>query len=102
MSNLKDYENDCSGDNFCFRGLELSEEIEAENILLLEVLAENNKTIRKTDFRRGEYLADVEITGYLVERENEYFGGSDYEIKVEKLNQISPIRFVLVEEMQQP
>jgi len=45
--NFKDYENDCSGDNFCFRGLELSEEIKAENILLLEVLAENNKAIEK-------------------------------------------------------
>ena len=46
-------------------------------------------------------MADVEIIEHLVERENKYFGGSDYEIKVEKLKQISPIRFVLIEEMQQ-
>jgi len=100
--NLKDYEKDCSGDNFCFRGLELSEEIKAENILLLEELAEKNKTIGKTDFRRGDYLADVEITGNLVERENSLGGDPIYKINVEKLKQISPIRFVLVEEMQQP
>jgi len=100
--NLKDYENDCSGDNLCFRGLELSEEVMAENILLVKELAEKNKTFGKTNFIRGDYLADVEITGQLVEGEqNPFFGGSVYDIKVEKMKQISPIRFVTVEEMQQ-
>lgn len=35
--NLKDWENDCSGDNFCFRSLELSEDLVAENITLIKV-----------------------------------------------------------------
>ncbi len=98
--NLKDWENDCSGDNFCFRGLELSEEVKAENILLIKELAEKNKTFGKTNFIHGDYLADVEITGQLVEKKNEFFGGTFYDIKVEKMKQISPIRFVKVEEMQ--
>jgi hypothetical protein len=98
--NLKDWENDCSGDNFCFRGLELSEEVKAENILLIKELAEKNKTFGKTNFIHGDYLADVEITGQLVEKRNEFFGGTFYDIKVEKMKQVSPIRFVKVEEMQ--
>ena len=74
----------------------------AENILLVKELAEKNKTFGKTNFIRGDYLADVEITGQLVEGEqNPFFGGSVYDIKVEKMKQISPIRFVTVEEMQQ-
>jgi hypothetical protein len=98
--NLKDWENDCSGEPGCFRGLEMSEEVKAENILLIKELAEKNKTFGKTDFRRGEYLADVEITGNLVEKGRDpFFGGTIYEIKVEKLKQISPIKFVLIEDM---
>jgi hypothetical protein len=97
--NLKDWENDCSGDNFCFKSLELSEEVMAQNISLIKELAEKNKTFGKTNFIKGDYLADVEITGQLVERENEIFGGTFYAIKVEKIKQVSPIRFVTVEEM---
>jgi hypothetical protein len=64
-------------------------------------LAEKNKTFGKTNFIRGDYLADVEITGKLSEeKQNEYFGGTYYEIEVEKMKQLSPIRFVTVEEMQ--
>lgn len=99
--NLKDYENDCSAEPTCFRGLELSEEVKRENILLIKELAEKNKTFGRTNFIRGDYLADVEITGQLIEKEqNPNFGGSVYDIKVEKMKQISPIRFVTVEEMQ--
>ncbi len=96
--NLKDWENGCSREPFCFRGLELSEDIKAENSLLLNELAEKNKTIGKTDLRHGEYYVEVEITGRLVEKENEYFGGIYYDINVDELKPISPIKFVFVEE----
>jgi hypothetical protein len=97
--NLKDWENDCSGEPICFRGLEVSEELKAENILLLKELAEKNKTLGKTNFISGEYLADVEISGELVETENKYFSGTFYDIKVESMKQTSEIRFVTSEEI---
>ena len=98
--NLKDWENDCSVEPGCDYGLEISEEIKAENIDWLKEIAKKNYTIGKTDSRRIEYFAEAEITGYLVERENKYFGGLYDEIKVEKIKQLSPVKFVLLDEIQ--
>ena len=64
--NLKDHENECSGEPICFWGLEIPEEIQAKNISLIKELAEKNKTFGVTNFIRGDYLAEVEITGELV------------------------------------
>lgn len=103
--NLKDWENECSGDIPCFRGLELSEEILAQNISLIKELVEKNKTVGRstlindTYWIDGEYYIDVEVSGYLVEKENELFGGTFYDIKVEEIKQISPIKFVPIKEM---
>lgn len=104
--NLKDWENNCSGDNFCFRGLELSEELMTENISLIKELVEKNKTVERstlindTYWADGEYYVDVEVTGRLVEKENLYFsGGNFYDIKVEEIKQKSPIKFVPMKEM---
>lgn len=103
--NLKDWENDCSGDNFCFTGLELSEEIMADNMSLIKELVEKNKTVKRSTlinndyWSDGVYYVDVEVTGRLVEKENKLFGGTFYDIKVEEIKQISPIKFVPVKEM---
>lgn len=104
--NLKDWENDCRGDNFCFRGLELSDEILSQNISLIKELVEKNKTVGRstlindTYWADGEYYVDVEVTGHLVEKENLYFsGGKFYDIKVEEIEQKSPIKFVPMKEM---
>ena len=100
LINLKDYENDCSKEPFCSRSLQLSEEVKAENIALIKELAEKNKTFGVTNFIRGEYLAEVEVSGQLVEKgENPFCNCIIYEIKVEKIKQISPIKFVTNEEM---
>lgn len=97
--NLKDYENDCK-DRICFKGLELTEEIKSENILLIDELATKNKTREVTNSIEGEYLAEVEVTGKLVEKgESPFGGGMIYSIKAEKIEQISPIKFVPVEEI---
>ncbi len=98
--NLRDWENDCSVEPNCDYGLEISEEIKAENIDWLKEIASMNHTIGETDFRRIEYFAEAEITGYLVERENKYFGGSSDKIKVDKIKQLSPVKFVLLDEFQ--
>jgi hypothetical protein len=104
--NLKDWENDCSGDHFCFRGLELSEELMSGNMTLIKELIEKNKTVERSTLINGiycadgEYYVDVEVTGYLVEKENLYFsGGNFYDIKVEEIEQKSPIKFVPIKEM---
>ena len=68
---------------------------------MIKELAEKNKTFGVTNFIRGDYLAEVEITGELVRAENKYFSGEFYDVKVEKIKQISPIKFVTVEEMNQ-
>ncbi len=102
---LKDWENDCSGDNFCFRSLDLSEELVAKNITLIKEIIEKNKTVERltlindTYWADGEYYVDVEITGHLVEKKNEIFGGTFYEIKVAEIKQNSPIKFVPMKEM---
>ncbi len=103
--NLKDWENDCRGDNFCFQGLELSDEILAQNISLIKELVEKNKTVGRStlinDFywADGEYYIDVEVTGRFVEKESKYFGDTFYDIKVEEIKQKSPIKFVPTKEM---
>ncbi len=103
--NLKDWENDCRGDNFCFRGLELPNEILAQNTSLIKELVEKNKTVKRstlindTYWADGEYYVDVEVTGRLVEKENEIFGGTFYDIKVEEIKQKSAIKFVPMKEM---
>ena len=100
--NLKDYENDCSGGPMCFKGLQLSNEVKAENIELIKELAEKNKTFGVTNFISGDYLAEVEVTGELIEEgESQFGGGMIYDIKVEKIKRISPIKFVTAEEMNQ-
>lgn len=74
--NLKDWENDCSGDNFCFRSLELSKELIAENISLLKEIVEKNKTVGDSTLINdiylsdGEYYIDVEVTGRLKSKMN--------------------------------
>lgn len=99
--NIKDWENECSAEPKCFRGLQLSERVLRENFSLLEEIAEKNHTIGKTDFRHIEYYADVEITGSLVETENQYFTvDSSYDIKVEAIEYLSPVKFVLLDNLQ--
>ncbi len=105
--NLKDWEADCSGDNFCFNSLELSEELMNENISLIKELVEKNKTVTRSTLINnnyywavdGEYYVDVEVTGHLVEKENKTFGGTYYAIKVEKIIQNSPIKFLPTKEL---
>jgi hypothetical protein len=103
--NLKDWENDCSGDNFCFQGLELSDEVLAQNISLIKELVEKNKTVERSTlinglyWADGEYFVEVEVIGRFVEKENELFGGTFYDIKVEEIKQKSPIKFVPIKEM---
>ncbi len=64
---LQDYKNKCSGDLFYHSTLELSKETEEKNSSLINELADKNQTLGKTDFRRGVYLAEVEVSGYLEE-----------------------------------
>jgi hypothetical protein len=103
--NLKDWENDCSGDNFCFQSLEFSEEVLAQNISLIKELVEKNKTVERTTLIKdsywadGEYYVDAEVTGRIVEKENKLFGGTFYAVKVERIKQNSPIKFVPVRQM---
>ncbi len=103
--NLKDWENECSGDNFCFRGLELSDEILVQNLPLIKELVEKNKTVGRstlindTYWSDGEYYIDVVVIGRLIEKENELFGGTFYDIQVEEIKQISPIKFIPMKEM---
>lgn len=103
--NLKDWENECSGDNFCFIGLELSEEILAQNLSLIKELLEKNKAVGRSTLINGEHWADgefyidVEVSGYLIEKESKYFSGTFYDIKVDEIKQISPIKFVTIKEM---
>lgn len=103
--NLKDWENHCSGDNFCFQGLDLSKELIAENLTLIKEIVAKNKTVERstlindTYWADGEYYVDVEVSGYLVEKKSELFGGTFYDIKVNEIKQTSPIKFVPMKEM---
>lgn len=97
---LIDNQNECaSTEPLCLKILELSDEIIKRNNTLIEDLANQNQKLGKTDFRKGINLAEVEITGILEERKDEklaYFGGdgSYFRLKVEKIEQLSPVRFV--------
>ncbi len=97
---LLDNQNDCAlTEPLCLKILELTDEIINRNNALIEDLASKNQKLGKTDFRKGINLAAVEVTGILEERKNEksaYFGGdfSYFILKVEKIEQLSPVRFV--------
>lgn len=104
---LQDYKNKCSGGSFCYVGLELSKETEEINSLLINELPDKNQTLGKTDYRRGVYLAEIEVNGYLEEEKEEKYKdtgisggvGPAYIIKVQNIKQISPIKFVTNEEL---
>ncbi len=96
---IQDYKNDCSDDCVSYKGLELPKEIEEENIKFIKELAEKNSTLGKTDFRQGMYMAKVEVTGYVEERYSVGFDMSYFVIKVVEIKQISPIKFITVQEM---
>ncbi len=92
---LEDYTNKCSGefiDCASFVSLELSEGVEKKENLLIEEIAEKNYQLGKTEFRRGFYGAEVEVIGYVEER-NGVFGLAPV-IKIEEIKQISPIKFI--------
>lgn len=101
--NLQDYENNCSVEPQCFKSLELSEDAKNESSLLITELVEKNKTFGITNFIPGDYLAEVEVTGELVEQkeENPFCRCMIYNIKAERIKQISPIKFVTNEERYQ-
>ena len=95
---LIDTENECAFvETHCLSSLELPDEVIKQNNALIEDLASQNQKLGKTDFRNGINLAKVEITGILEERKHEkiYFGdGTYFTIKVQKIEQLAPIRFV--------
>jgi hypothetical protein len=83
----------------CSRSLELPNEVMSKNNNLIEDLASKNQQLGKTDLRKGINLAEVEITGILEERKTGQmvnFNGIDsyFILKVEKIEQLSPVRFV--------
>jgi hypothetical protein len=99
---LTDWEGRCSSVNYCGYSLRVSEELIAENETLVRDIAQKNETNIKTDFRSFEHIANVEITGFLVEEEQtEYFPGIYDVIKVEKIKQLSPVKFVLLDDTRQ-
>lgn len=97
---LRNEKDECSVEPQCWNSLEISDEIKRKNNDLIEDLASKNQTLGKTDLRKGIYLAEVEITGKLVERPVQYNFGSDlyYEIKVEDIQQLASIRFAASDE----
>ena len=98
--NLEDWEDDDCRDNFCFTSLEVSTEVRDENIALINELVDRNRAHQGSNIPEGEYVMDAEVTGRLVERELPLFPGEKtYEIKVEKMKQLSPVRFVASEDI---
>jgi hypothetical protein len=108
LYSLRDYKNVNSKDYemLPFISLRMSETIESENISLIKEIAEKNSMVgelgKVEKYRKqlqGVFLAEVEITGYVEEEKNEIFGGYYPAIRIEKLKQLSPVKFIYIEEL---
>ncbi len=63
---------------------------------VINELADKNESLGKAYIEQRVYLAEVEVTGYLEERES---SGVPMEwVKIEEIKQISPIKLITIEE----
>lgn len=101
---LSDFENNC----YTTASLEISEKLRqsienSNDFENLNELTQNNNKLLEEDNRKGFYVARVEIVGEIQEEEESNLQPlvplPPFVIKANRLNQISPLRFVKYEEI---
>lgn len=101
----KDRKENDLGELRPFMMLEISKSIEEINISWLKELAQKNNSL--SELRKNEnyseelsryYYAEVEITGRVRERKNEFFGGNYFVVEVEDIKQVSPVTLIYLKD----
>ena len=104
---LYDYKKPCSENEECWTSisLELTKEIEEEEKLLIKELTEKLTEAQKLAKEGkllpeiGNYVAEVELAGYVEERKSVLFNDYYPMLKVVEFKQTAPIRVVSQEEI---